>query len=84
VLFCGLFGGMNELPFAFPHLCLDIKQLAIELGNPDLPPQLDSSHHALVDARWTREAWGFLAGIEPTVAERQALGRKHPMGGPPL
>ena len=84
VLFCGLFGGMNELPFAFPHLCLDIKQLAIELGSPDLPPQLDSSHHALVDARWTREAWAFLAGIEPTVAERQALGRKHPMGGPPL
>ena len=75
---------MNDLPFDFPHLCLDIKQLAIELGNPDLPPQLDASHHALVDARWTREAWKFLVGIHPTAAERRAIGSKHPMQQPPL
>src|SRR4051812_50216271 len=35
VAFCWLFGGMNDLPFAFPQLCLDIKQWAIELGDPE-------------------------------------------------
>ena len=35
VAFCWLFGGMNDLPFAFPQLCLDIKQWAIELGDPN-------------------------------------------------
>ena len=39
VAFCWLFGGMNDLPFAFPQLCLDIKQWAIELGDPELPHQ---------------------------------------------
>jgi len=34
VAFCWLFGDMNELPFRFPQLCLDIKQWAIELGDP--------------------------------------------------
>src|SRR5271165_4322942 len=40
VAFSWLFGGMDELPFHFPQLCLDIKQWAIELGDPDLPRQL--------------------------------------------
>jgi 3' exoribonuclease, RNase T-like len=79
VLFSGLFGGMNDLPFAFPHLCLDIKQWAIELGDPELPRQTDTRHHALADARWTRDAWRFLAGIHPTAAERRSFGYKHPI-----
>jgi hypothetical protein len=61
VAFCWLFGSMDELPFHFPQLCLDIKQWAIELGDPDLPRQLGPRHHALYDARWTRDAWAFLA-----------------------
>jgi hypothetical protein len=28
---------MNDLPFPFAQLCLDIKQWAIELGDPELP-----------------------------------------------
>jgi hypothetical protein len=79
VLLSGLFGGMNDLPFAFPHLCLDIKQWAIELGDPELPHQTGTNHHALADARWTREAWTFLAGIHPTAAERRSFGYKHPI-----
>ena len=39
VAFVGLFGGLEELPFHFPQLCLDIKQWAIELGDPELPHQ---------------------------------------------
>jgi hypothetical protein len=57
--FVGLFGGLEELPFRFPQLCLDIKQWAIELGDPELPHQKQTRHHALADARWTREAWAF-------------------------
>ena len=31
------------------------------LGNPALPKQTSTEHHALADARWTQEAWEFLA-----------------------
>ncbi|WP_340645440.1 3'-5' exoribonuclease [Phenylobacterium sp.] len=63
VAFCGLFGSLSELPFDFPQVCLDVRQWQIELGEPQLPPQNDSKHHALSDARWTREAWWFLAAL---------------------
>ena len=77
VVFTWLFGGMNDLPFSFPQLCLDIKQWAIELGEPGLPQQIGARHHALADARWTKEAWGFLASLHPEGSERVAIGRKH-------
>lgn len=59
----GLFGALEELPFHWPQLCLDIKQWAIELGDPQLPLQEGARHH--LDARWTKEAWMFLAGLHP-------------------
>lgn len=74
VVFSWLFGGMTELPFHFPHLCMDVKQWALELGDPELPHQTDSRHHALTDARWTKEAWTFLASLDPVAAERSAQG----------
>ncbi|RBP02540.1 uncharacterized protein DUF5051 [Roseiarcus fermentans] len=86
----GLFGGLEELPFHYPQLCLDIKQWAIELGDPSLPEQTSPLHHALNDARWTRDAWTFLATLHPEGAPRRAHGRKHfgplaaaPKGAPP-
>jgi hypothetical protein len=69
---------MNDLPFAFPQLCLDIKQWAIELGDPELPRQVGARHHALADARWTKDAWAFLAGFNPAAGERRCVGRKNP------
>src|SRR5580698_10440193 len=69
VVFGWLFGRMDELPFHFPQLCLDVKQWAIELGDPELQPQTGARHHALADARWTRQAWAFLAGLHPAGAE---------------
>ena len=78
VAFVGLFGGLEELPFHYPQLCLDIKQWAIELGDPELPRQTTSPHHALNDARWTREDWAFLAGLHPAGANRRAVGHKNP------
>ncbi len=82
VAFVGLFGGLEEMPFHYPQLCLDIKQWAIELGDPALPTQANAAHHALNDARWTREAWDFLAGLHPEGAGRRATGRKHAKGAP--
>jgi hypothetical protein len=78
VALVGLFGGLEELPFHYPQLCLDIKQWAIELGDPELPHQKGDRHHALLDARWTREAWTFLAGLHPVGSERRAIGSKKP------
>lgn len=78
VAFVWLFGGLEELPFHYPQLCLDIKQWAIELGNPELPHQQGAKHHALLDARWTREAWTFLAHLHPAGKDRRAIGGKHP------
>ena len=77
VALVSLFGGLDELPFHYPQLCLDIKQWAIELGDPELPHQTDARHHALNDARWTRDAWAFLAALHPVGAGRRAVGRKH-------
>lgn len=62
VLFCGLFGRMVDLPSGWPMLCLDVKQLHLQVGEPqDGPPQPEVEHHALADARWTRDAWQWLA-----------------------
>ncbi len=76
VAFSWLFGDMNERPFRFPELCLDIKQWAIELGDPELPRPSGARHHALADARWTREARAFLAKLHPAGAERRCIGSK--------
>jgi hypothetical protein len=63
VAFCQLFGTMMDLPKGFPMYCRDIKQLCDMLGNPKLPEQGKSEHHALLDARWNKEAFDFLHGF---------------------
>jgi hypothetical protein len=60
VVFCQLFGRMIDLPKGFPMYCNDIKQLAMSLGNPKLPEQSTTEHHALADARWNKEVYDFL------------------------
>jgi hypothetical protein len=64
VAFCQLFGTMMDLPETFPKFCLDVKQFAYHLGNPELPKQTTTEHHALNDAIWTKEAYDFLVGVE--------------------
>jgi len=66
-----------KIPFRFPQLCMDIKQWAIELGDPELPRQVGVRHHALADARWTRDAWAYLASLHPAGAERCCVGSKY-------
>ena len=60
VLFCWIFGAMVDLPKGYPMFCMDLKQLAVEKGDPQLPPDPEDEHDALVDARWTKEAYEFL------------------------
>jgi hypothetical protein len=59
VALCQLFGRMIDLPESWPKYCRDVKQLCDSLGNPKLPKQ-EKEHHALEDARWTKQAYEFL------------------------
>jgi hypothetical protein len=60
VALCQLFGTMMDLPKGWPMYCRDVKQLCDSKGNPKLPEQISTEHHALTDAEWTRIAWQFL------------------------
>jgi hypothetical protein len=49
-----------DLPAGWPMFCMDLKQLAVSLGNPDLHalvPQDGPEHNALADARWVADVW---------------------------
>lgn len=60
VVLCQLFGTMMDLPKGWPMYCRDVKQWCDMLGNPTLPEQTGTEHHALADARWTKTAWEYL------------------------
>jgi len=60
VALCQLYGTMMDLPEGWPMFCMDVKQLCVMRGNPTLPRQRGTLHHALEDARWVREAWEYL------------------------
>jgi len=62
VVICQLYGRMIDLPKGWPMYCRDVKQLCDSLGNPQLPKQESTEHHALADARWTKQAYEFLQG----------------------
>jgi hypothetical protein len=72
VALCQLFGTMMQLPDGWPKFCRDIKQRAVDLGNPKLPEQTSTEHHALADALWNKEAWDFLALLPDAAAIRAA------------
>lgn len=67
VVFCQMFGAMIDLPKGWPMFCRDIKQLAVDKGNPKLPEQSSTEHDALNDARWNKLAWEFLQQCPITV-----------------
>jgi hypothetical protein len=60
VVFCQIFGNMTDLPKGWPMFCRDLKQLAMDKGNPKLPEQESAEHNALNDALWNRKAYQFL------------------------
>lgn len=76
VLFCQLFGRMVDLPDGLPQYCLDLKQLSVSVGSPRHPPQTETLHHALHDARYERALHAFLTARTPpvlTIDERATL-----------
>lgn len=60
VALCQLYGRMIDLPKGWPMFCRDLKQLCVEMGNPELPKQEDVEHNALADACWNRSSHSFL------------------------
>lgn len=76
VVFCQIFGTMMDLPTHFPKFCRDIKQLAMDLGNPTLPKQTTTEHHALADARWNHDAFKFLQSLKSEGASRVTAERQ--------
>ena len=77
VVLCQIFGAMINLPEHWPMYCNDIKQFAMNVGNPKLPKQESVEHNALADARWNKVAYEFLdkysvaSGAFQIAAERQ-------------
>lgn len=63
-----IFGRMIDLPYRWPFFTNDIKQEAVRLGNPILPPQPDGLHNALDDARHNVVRYNYLKQLE---AERE-------------
>lgn len=68
VVMCQLFGTMMDLPLGWPKFCLDVKQYAFSLGNLALPEQTTTEHHALYDARWTKDAFDYCSRISTWMA----------------
>ncbi len=60
VALCQLFGTMMDLPKGFPMFCRDLKQLSVDVGSPQHPPDPKDEHNALADARWNKELHAFL------------------------
>jgi hypothetical protein len=61
VALCQLWGGMPDLPRAFPRFTLDVRQLWEHLGRPTLPKQRTGLHDALEDARHVRVKYEAMA-----------------------
>ena len=62
VVLCQLYGRMVDLPNLFPHLCLDLKQIAVMMGvqKSQYPKQGTIEHNALNDAKWNRDLYNHL------------------------
>ena len=62
VAFCQLFGTMIDLPFGLPHYIRDFQYILDERGiaDVDLPQQEEGLHHALADAHYLKQVWGYI------------------------
>lgn len=77
VVFCWLFGKMNDLPDGFPYYCIDLKQMFDEkeakinhntevkwdLKKLSHYPKQTNEHNALADARWNQELYNFIKSL---------------------
>ncbi len=82
VCFCGIFGGMMELPKGMPRWCRDLKQMMWERGMTTewkrvACPDPEGAHNALVDAKWNLKLYdlivrstelGFAPPMKPVIS----------------
>ena len=61
VALCQIFGRMVDLPNGWPMHHMDLKQLCIQVGNPEVPEQKTQKHHALNDAKHAKALHAWLA-----------------------
>lgn len=62
IVLAQLFGSMMRMPKGIPMWTNDVQQIVAETGlEASLPAQKGTAHNALDDARWTKEAWEYLA-----------------------
>jgi hypothetical protein len=66
VVLCQLFGSMAELPAGVPMFTFDLQQLIETRPYVALPAEPWKIHHAMDDARWTRDAYAAVTGSDPT------------------
>lgn len=57
-----LYGKLLQVPDPLPKFTMDLKQLAIMKGNPEVPKQDYDEHNALADARHNLKVFNFLMG----------------------
>lgn len=60
VAYAQLHGPMSQLPAGLPMFTCDLKQRALELGDPRVPEQETGQHNALADARHNQRISKFL------------------------
>jgi len=66
VVLCQLYGTMMDLPKNWPQFCMDIKQLAVMKGNPNVKqavPIPEGVHNALEDAKWNKKVYEYLCQL---------------------
>ena len=69
VVVAQLYGTMMDLPSGWPMFCMDLKQYCVSLGDPRLPEQTSTEHHALADARWVRDSHLWLRAVDESPAQ---------------
>jgi hypothetical protein len=63
VVFYQLWGRLLDMPKGYPKWFRELKQLAVDVDDPDLNtlvPKPPNAHHALADARWNRDVYNAL------------------------
>lgn len=65
VVLCQLFGSMAELPAGVPMFTHDVQQVIEMFPRVELPAEPWKIHHAMDDARWTRDAFNAVIGETP-------------------
>jgi hypothetical protein len=67
VVLTQLFGSMAELPLGFPMMTMDLVQPMAGMDVTDIPGiaiQQGNEHHALDDARWTRDVYNWMIAYQ--------------------